>query len=235
MHSRRAMRLLAAAAALAGWAGLGVQFALTLGRMGALAGLWRLVGFYTILTNIGAALVATAIALASGSALARPRARLTAATSITMVGIVYSVALRNVWNPTGLQKLADMLLHDTAPLLWLALWLATPHPRLRWSEIGWAVVPSALYCAYSLVRGAADGWYAYWFLNPAEQSAAELFVSISVLICGFAAVAAAFVVVDRWLGWRRAPRERERVNEAGLESFPAGDPPSWTLGEESKD
>jgi len=194
------VRSIAAAAALVGWAGLGLQLVLIVGNIGPAFGLWRFVGFFTILTNIGAALVASAIALGSQGPLAGPRARLMAATSIALVGIAYSVALRALWHPTGLQKVADIALHDATPLLFLAVWIFSPHPRLGWREIGWALLPPALYAAYALARGAIDGWYAYWFLNPAEQSAGALAVSVAVMLCGFAVAAAALVAMDRWLG-----------------------------------
>jgi len=193
-------RRIAAIAALVGWAGLALQLALIVGSLGPPLGMWRFVGYFTILANIGAALVATAIALGSGRRLASARARLIAATSIALVGIVYSVSLRALWHPTGLQKVADVALHDASPLLFLAVWTLSPHPRLRWREIGWAMLPAAVYLAYALARGLADGWYAYWFLNPADQSAGELAASAGVVLCGFALVATVLVALDQWLG-----------------------------------
>jgi hypothetical protein len=43
-----------------------------------------------------------------------------AAIYIAIVGIVYSFALRHIWDPQGLQKIADMLLHDSLPVLYVA-------------------------------------------------------------------------------------------------------------------
>jgi hypothetical protein len=229
------VKLLAAAAALVGWAGLALQLFLMVGNLGAGPALWRYVGFFTILTNLGAAAVATAVALDTRSVLAGARARLMAATSIIMVGIVYSVALRSMWSPTGLQKVADVLLHDAAPLLWALLWLVGTHARRAWRDVGWVLLPPLIYCIYALARGAIDGWYAYWFLDPAQQSQGELAVSIFVLLLAFSVLAVLLVAVDRSLGSpSKLPTEHsdsvEPVEEAGEESFPASDPPPWTLG-----
>ena len=204
------IRVIAAIAALAGWAGLGLQLVLIVGNIGPALGLWRFVGFFTILTNIGAALVGSAIALGSQGSLAGARARLMAATSIAGVGIVYSVALRALWHPTGLQKVADMALHDATPLLFLAVWIFSPHPGLKWREAVWALLPPLAYAAYALGRGAIDGWYAYWFLNPGEQSAGALLLSVAVMLCGFAVVAAVLVAADRWLAGESSGRLDDR-------------------------
>ena len=193
---------LATIAALIGWVGLALQLWIMLGNMGLVPALWRFFGFFTILANLGAAVVATAVALGSGGPLAGARARLMAATSILMVGLVYSVALRALWNPTGLQKVADVALHDAAPLTWLVLWLIAPHTRLGWKEIVWALVPPVAYVVYAMIRGALDGWYAYWFMNPATQTPTAFAMTIAILLGGFSLAAAVLVATDRMIGRR---------------------------------
>ena len=199
-RASRAARTLAALVAAIGWAALALQLGLIIDKFGPLQGGWRFIGYFTILTNIGAAVVATAVAMGTNRRIGGARARLMAATSIGLVGLVYSIALRSLWDPQGLQKVADAGLHDATPLLFVIMWAIAPHGSLDRKDFAWALVPPALYAAYALARGAIDGWYAYWFLNPDTQSVGQLATSIALLVAAVGIVAAFLIAIDRWKG-----------------------------------
>lgn len=134
--------------------------------------------------------------------MASPTARHAILCAIAIVGLTYSIALRSVWNPTDWQKLADFVLHDISPLLYAAAWLSAPHPGLRWRALATALVLPVTYLAYTMARGALDGWHAYWFLDPRRLSAGEMAVSIALLLTAFIVVGAIAVAIDRALAKR---------------------------------
>ena len=208
------MRLLplaaASLAALVAAAGLLLQLYLIIGLMtaqgaGISFAVWRYLGYFTILTNILLVLVAAAMIFRPDSRLASPRFRLAAATSIVMVGLVYAVALRATWSPAGWQVVADHLLHDATPALFLLAWLLAPHGGLRWRDALWGVVAPFLYCVYALARGAVEGWYAYWFLDPRALDGVAMLRSMAVLLALVFVIALLLVAVDRWLARRSIP------------------------------
>jgi len=202
-------RTVAGVCAIVGWAALALQLVLIVENLGFDPGVWRYFGFFTILTNIGVALVATAIALRSHSVLAGPRARYLAATSIVLVGLVYSIALRSEWNPTGWQKLADFALHDAMPLLFIMVWILAPNGALGRRDLAWALAPPLVYAVYAMARGAVDGWYAYWFLSPLIQSPLALVWNIVGMLTGFLLMGGLLLWADGWLGRREAEDAEE--------------------------
>ena len=196
----RAARAVAAVAALVGWTGLVLQFLIFAERVGLALASWRFIGFFTVLSNIGIAAISTAVALGFGSRLTGARARLMGLTAIVTVGLVYSLLLRSLWNPMGLQKLVDASLHDWTPILFVVLWVLMPHGALKWGDMRWALVPPAFYLAYAMTRGAFDGWYPYYFLNPTLQTPTELAIGILGTLFVFATVAGSAIAIDTRMG-----------------------------------
>lgn len=197
MMAKEPTKLLAGATALIAWTALGLQLAILLNAMTLVPALWRFVGFFTILTNLLVAIMATEVASGRTDRLSGPVARMTITAAVLLVGIAYWFLLAPLWTPTGWQLGADIGLHLAVPALAFALWIVMADGRLGWKDVPKAAIWPAIYALYAVVRGAADGWYAYWFLNPRDQSAVELLVSIVGLALLVMGVGAALVAIDR--------------------------------------
>lgn len=209
------IRALQFAGLFAGLAGLILQFALTIpasmaaGR--SLAGSVVLYfSFFTILTNIAAVLVHTALLSPGGyawfPAFAGSRMRAGVAVAITLVMIVYAAVLAPLWQPQGLFFVCDILLHYVTPILFVAWWLSDgADGSSRWSDIPvWLVYPLA-YVAYVLARAPIAGEVPYPFLNVAQNGLAGVAVSVAAITGLFLMLSVAAVLADHAVSRFRKP------------------------------
>lgn len=125
---------------------------------------WSQLRFFTVLTCI---LVAVTFARIARGWAPPPGVAGGLALWAAFVGLVYHVLLgRNLF---GLDWWVDHLLHTATPVATLCWWLAfAPRAGLRpLHAVAWLGWPLA-YVAYALGRGALDGQYPYFFVNPTE-------------------------------------------------------------------
>ncbi|OLF51700.1 Pr6Pr family membrane protein [Pseudomonas chlororaphis] len=203
-------RLFSALAALLGWTGLTIQLYLILHlrwtvEASLLGGLINFFSFFTVLSNTLVAVVLTcALNLRSSRGqrfFLQPWVIGGIATSILVVGLAYSLLLRHLWHPQGWQLVADELLHDVMPLLFLAWWwCCVPKGCLRARHVaGWVLYP-LLYFAYVLLRGHVLGLYPYPFVDVDKLGYAQVFMNALGILAGFVLVALLLVGIDRWRG-----------------------------------
>jgi len=151
----------------------------------------RFFGYFTIDTNILCALCLTFIALQGNSRLGkffRKAATVTALTVyITIVGITYNILLRNTWNPQGMQKLVDELLHSVIPIYFVLFWfIFVPIGNLKWkNSFPWLIYP-ILYMVYAIILGAITKFYPYPFVDVNELGYSKALInSLIVLVLIF--------------------------------------------------
>jgi hypothetical protein len=149
------------AAAAIGWFVIGLQYYLTVGKADGdfVLAATRLLSFFTILTNILVALAMTLPWAAPESKLgaffSRPSVRTAIACYIILVSAVYYAILRKLWNPEGLQYLADTIEHCVAPALYIVDWLVfVPKGTLSARSVPWWLLYPVGYAAFSLLHGA---------------------------------------------------------------------------------
>jgi hypothetical protein len=199
--------VLLAIIAILGWYGLALQLYLVVQtarekELSLLAEVVRYFSYFTILTNLLVAICVTFILLSrrsrTGRFFSRPAVQSGIALYILVVGITYSVALRHIWNPVGLQAVADHVLHDMIPFLYILYWaFFVPKNSFRWSDPLWWLVYPFIYLVYVMIRGEFINEYPYYFLDPALFDWSGVWMSIAVLFAAFAVLGYLMVGISR--------------------------------------
>lgn len=146
------------------WFAIGIQALI------ASISLINLLSYFTIWSNLTVAVALTVPQVFPSSTAARyflrPKVRSAIALYILIVGLVYNIVLRGIWDPKGWQLLADNLLHVVVPCLYVGYWVVSiPKKSLKWTDGKvWLCFP-LLYVCYSMVRGHLIHWYPYPFLD----------------------------------------------------------------------
>jgi hypothetical protein len=169
---KRSARIFAFIGAVITWFALIAQFYLHMKNSPVPSGeaLLRFFGYFTIDTNILVAVSFTLIVLNSNSRLSKFFTKASTVTAITayiiIVGITYNVFLRSEWNPEGLQKLVDELLHSVIPIVYVIFWVAfVPAEKLKWKfAFLWLIYP-IIYMIYAIILGAITKHYPYPFVD----------------------------------------------------------------------
>lgn len=168
----KANKLLLTTGMLCGWFALIAQLYLMLlnNPIPAVEAVTRYFSYFTILSNIMVALCFTMLLFNFNEKAerfyAQPKTLAAVTLYICVVGIIYNVILRFTWQPQGLQRIVDELLHSFIPVLFLIYWLIfAPKYPLKWADaFPWLIYP-LIYLIFILIRGAYAGFYPYPFVD----------------------------------------------------------------------
>jgi hypothetical protein len=134
--------------------------------------------------------------------------RAMAVINTTVVGVVFSVLLRNV-ELGSLLPWVNFVLHYLMPVVAIVDWIAwPPRARLGRNDLLLCLIFPAVYLSYILIRGDIVGWYPYPFLNPANVGGYD---GVALYAVG---VTATFVI-GGWVlitlgNWRRGSTDPTR-------------------------
>lgn len=205
--------LLLALVALIGWAALVAQLYLILAARevsGAawLPGLINYLSFFTVQSNLQVACVCSARLLLKSGRCAdffrQPNVATSITASILLTGIAYSVLLRHLWTPQGMQWWVDETLHDFIPLAFFIYWLfGIEKGALRKVDIAsWLFYPLA-YLGYALLRGHWTSAYQYPFLDVSQLGYYPVLLNTLGVLIGFLVIAFGLYGLDRSMGRRQ--------------------------------
>jgi hypothetical protein len=190
--------------ALLGWFALIAQFYLIILNRVTSVGetIIRYFSFFTILTNLLVALCFTCLLWIPESKPGIFFSKSTKLTAITVyiivVGIIYNLILRFLWEPKGLQLIVDEILHTVIPALCVFFWWRYANPKkLEWKDaFPWLIYPLA-YILLILIRGEFSGYYPYPFIDVNTIGYAKVLINSVILAVCFLGFSFLFIAIGR--------------------------------------
>jgi hypothetical protein len=161
----------------------------------------RFFAFFTIQSNlIGVAAFAWLVARPDGPrtrGVELLRAGAAVYLTVTFFVVIFllsgvDVQLQLVW--------VDIVLHKIFPIIVVLDWLLDPpRRRLVTRDIPTLIVYPLVWTGLTMARGAADGWYPYPFLNPANGGYGQVLITAVAITIRYDVISAAII----WLGTGR--------------------------------
>ena len=128
--------------------------------------------------------------------------RLSTTVYVVVISVVYNALLRG-----GAGDIRDAgyhwpvvpneIIHVWGPIVMLLDWLLVAgFTSVRLRAAFWVVVYPVAWILFSVIRGIADGWWAYWFLDPTDEGGVtgmlEYIFGIAALMIGLGFVLSLF-------------------------------------------
>ncbi len=131
--------------------------------------------------------------------------RLIVTVSMIIVGVVYHALLGDsavAPEDIGYEwpRIPNLVIHTWAPIAIAVDYLLSirgAKPKLR--KALWVVVYPLIWLFLSIIRGLADGWWPYWFINPSSEGGVVGMITYILLIAG-GFISLGFIVLGLRLG-----------------------------------
>ena len=204
------MKVYLAFIAILGWFALIAQFYINIhsGLAAPSEIIVRYFSYFTITTNLLVAIACTSLfinPLLGPGYFFSQQGTLTAITVyILIVGIIYNLILRSLWNPQGLQWVVDELLHSAIPLLFFGFWIIfAPKDELLWKDIwSWLIYP-IVYMLFILIRGSTSNFYPYPFINIKVLGLNKVLANSMGIALAFILVSLLMVTLAQFISQRK--------------------------------
>lgn len=190
------------------WSAVVMQYWVMLGRneLSWVEGSIRFFSYFTILTNTLLAIYFSSQIhghLHNRGKIWKKPGTLTAITVyILVVGLVYQFVLRGIWDPQGMARFTDELLHSLNPLLALLFWwLFEDKKAVEWKQIPYWLIYPLVYFIYTVIHGQLSGFYPYPFVDLNEISIGQLLINFLILALTFSLLSVGFVALGKRISW----------------------------------
>ncbi|MGI8689811.1 MAG: Pr6Pr family membrane protein [Thermomicrobiales bacterium] len=140
---------------------------------------YSIINFFSYFTNLSNIFAAVVLLLGAFSLTQRrdptvrdDTVRGTSVVCMALVGIVFALLLRGQ-DLGSLLLWVNVVVHYIMPVVIVLDWLyQPPKAKLALTQAAYWLIFPCLYVAYSIIRGAIVGWYAYPFFDPAKSGGA---------------------------------------------------------------
>jgi len=131
--------------------------------------------------------------------------RLTVAVSMVIVGVIYNALLAGgAPDPRDIgydwPVLPNLIMHTYMPIVIFLEWLLfNTDFKIKLKSVFWVLLYPLAWLAFTIIRGLAQGWWPYWFLDP-QYGIGTMLTWIGVITAFFVVLSIALLPARQLIG-----------------------------------